>query len=99
MVGLVVSSLAELGCGGALYAMRESEASEAVTHAEQLDAPAMAPYEYYFALEHLRKARSEAAEGDYGDAERLATTARDQARRAAALARASVSSSAAPGER
>jgi len=44
-----------------------------------------APYEYYFAKEHLDKAKSEAAEADYGDAYELANVALEYATRAATL--------------
>jgi hypothetical protein len=85
--GLVlVTVAAALGCGNTLYAIRISQASDAVARAEQLEAPVRAPYEYHFALEHLRKARSEAAEADFGDAERLAETALDYANRAVRVA-------------
>ena len=83
---LVTVVAAALGCGNALYAIRISQASDAMARAEQLEAPVRAPYEYHFALEHLRKARSEAAEADFGDAERLAATALDYANRAVRLA-------------
>jgi hypothetical protein len=73
-------------CGNTLYAIRISQASDAVARAEQLEAPVRAPYEYHFALEHLRKARSEAAEADFGDAERLAETALEYANRALQVA-------------
>jgi hypothetical protein len=73
-------------CGNTLYAIRISQASDAVARAEQLEAPVRAPYEYHFALEHLRKARSEASEADFGDAERLAETALDYAQRAVRVA-------------
>lgn len=63
------------GCGNALYATRVLRASDEVARAEQLDAAREAPYEYFYAVEHLRKARSEAVEGDYSDAAELAETA------------------------
>ena len=84
---LLVAVVAGAGaCGNTLYAIRISQASDAVARAEQLEAPVRAPYEYHFALEHLRKARSEATEADFGDAERLAETALDYARRALQVA-------------
>jgi len=75
-----------LGCGNALYAARVTQASEEVARAEQLGAATRAPYEYYFAQEHLRKARTEATEADYGDAIALAEAAYDYASRAVQLA-------------
>jgi uncharacterized protein DUF4398 len=85
-LGLVVSAGLTLACGNAVYVVRVAQASDAVARAEQLGAATRAPYEYHFALEHLRKARSEAAEADYGDAERLALTAYDYATRAVSVA-------------
>jgi Domain of unknown function (DUF4398) len=73
-------------CGNISYALRVTRASDALARAEQLDAAARAPYEYHFALEHLKKARSEAASADFGDAERLASVALEYANRAVQLA-------------
>jgi hypothetical protein len=80
--GLVLAT----GCGNAIYVTRITRASDEVARAEQLGAAARAPYEYYFALEHLRKARTEATEADYGDAIALAQTAYDYASRAVQVA-------------
>jgi hypothetical protein len=70
------------GCGNAIYVLRITQASDELGRAEQLDAARKAPYEYHFALEHLHKARTEAAEADFGDAIRLAEIAHVYARRA-----------------
>lgn len=75
-----------LGCGNAIYAARITQASQELARAEQLGAEARAPYEYHFALEHLRKARSEATEADFGDAIELARIAYDYASRAVQVA-------------
>lgn len=75
-----------LGCGNAIYAARITQASEELARAEQLGAEARAPYEYHYALEHLRKARSEAMEADYGQAIELARVAFDYASRAVQVA-------------
>jgi hypothetical protein len=75
------------GCGSGWYALRASEAESELRQAEQAGAVQHAPYDYYFSLEHLRKARAEAADADYGDAVALAETARDSARRAFERAR------------
>jgi hypothetical protein len=82
----VVAGVSVCGCGGVLYSVRLAQASDALMRAEQLGASARAPYEYNYALEHLRKAREEAARADYGDAERLADRAYDYANRAVQLA-------------
>lgn len=80
LVGLGV--LGAIGCGNALYAARVTQASEELERAEQLDAAVRAPYEYNYALEHLRKARTEALEADYSAAISLAQVAFDYASRA-----------------
>lgn len=74
------------GCGNALYAVRITQASAELARAEQLDAAHRAPYEYHYALEHLRKARGEAVEADYADAAALAEIAYDFASRAIQVA-------------
>jgi hypothetical protein len=84
--GLVAGLASVLGCGNALYAARVTQASDEVARAEQLGAATRAPYEYYYALEHLRKARTEALEADYGAAISLAEAAYDYASRAVQVA-------------
>jgi hypothetical protein len=81
-----VGTLSVSGCGNTLYAMSVTRASDELARAEQLEAAEKAPYEYYYALEHLRKARSEAARADYGDALVLAEAAYEHARRAIQVA-------------
>lgn len=83
---LFLVALPSLGCGNTLYALRVTRATDALARAEQLEAATRAPYEYHFALEHLKKARSEAANADFGDAERLASVALEYANRAVQLA-------------
>lgn len=70
------------GCGHPLYIARAAQASAKLARAEQLDAAEKAPYEYYYALEHLREARSEALQAEYGDAVALLQVAFDYATRA-----------------
>ncbi len=60
------------GCGNTLYAFSVNSASSKLEEARELGAEELAPYEYYYAREHLTKARQEAAEADYGDATDLA---------------------------
>ena len=83
---LALGASVALGCGNAIYAAHITQASEELARAEQLGAEARAPYEYHYALEHLRKARSEAMEADYGDAIALARVAHDYASRAVQVA-------------
>jgi hypothetical protein len=83
---IIPGLLLALGCGNALYAVRVTQASAELQRAEQLDAARRAPYEYFYALEHLKKARSEAVEADYGDAAALAEIAFHYAERAIQVA-------------
>lgn len=82
----VTAGCALAGCGPSIYAVRMAQASDELARAEQLDAARKAPYEYHFALEHLRKARTEAAQSSFGDAVQLALEAREYASRAVQLA-------------
>ena len=82
-----VSFLLATGCGNTLYAVQVNAASSKVEEARALGAEQYAPYEYYYAKEHLEKAQSEAAEADYSDAVDLAEASEDYADKAIRLAR------------
>lgn len=84
-VGLL-SALAA-GCGNTLYAMQISAASSKLEEARELGAEQYAPYEYWYAYEHIEKAQSEASEADYGDAVDLAEVGEEYADKAIKLAR------------
>jgi len=75
------------GCGNTLYAIEMSSASSKLEEAHELGAEQYAPYEYWFAYEHVEKAQSEAAEADYGDALKLAEQGEEYAEKAIKLAR------------
>ena len=82
----VLSLWSMAACGGVSYSLRIVQASDALARAEQLGAAVRAPYEYHYALEHLRKAREQASRSEYGMAERLADIANTHANRAVQLA-------------
>lgn len=82
-----VALTAMAGCGGTLYAVQASSAASSLEQAREVDAETRAPYEYYMAREHLRKAQEEAAAGSYGDAVDLADLAEQYAEKAIKLAR------------
>jgi hypothetical protein len=82
-----LAGLASAGCGNTLYVFRVNAAANRLEEAKQLGAEKLAPYEYYYAAEHLNKARSEAAEADYSDAINLAEIAEEHAEKAIRLAR------------
>lgn len=75
------------GCGNTLYAVQASSASNKVEEAHELGAEKLAPYEYYYAREHLLKAQEEAAAADYGDAIDLASAAEEHADKAIRLSK------------
>ncbi len=73
------------GCGGIHYSIAVNSAASRVEEAKALGADQLAPYEYYFAKEHLQQAQIEAAEASYSDAVNLAEEAEDHANSAIAL--------------
>lgn len=76
-----------VGCGNTIYAIQVNAASSKLEEARELQAEKYAPYEYYFAREHLNKAQTEASEADYSDAINLAEVAEEYADKAIQLAR------------
>ncbi len=75
------------GCGPSIYVFEVNSASKRVEEAREIGAEQLAPYDYYYAEAHLKKAREEAAEADYGDAIKLASVAEEHAAKAVKLAR------------
>jgi hypothetical protein len=75
------------GCGHTIYAINANAATAKLEEAHELGAELYAPYEYWFALEHIDKAQTEASEGDYGDAIDLAKIGEEYADKAIELAR------------
>jgi hypothetical protein len=84
------------GCGGVYYAVTVSAASSRVEEARVLGAETLAPYEYYYAREHLEQAQFEAAEASYSDAAHYAETAEEYAAKAVEVARAAKRNAATP---
>jgi hypothetical protein len=82
-----LTAVLAVGCGNTLYAIQISAASSKLEEAQELGAEQYAPYEYWFAYEHIEKAQSEASEADYGDAVKLAEVGEEYADRAIKLAR------------
>ena len=81
----VVLGLAVQGCGGVYYVATVNAASSRLEHAKEVGAEHAAPYEYYFAKEHLRQAMVEASEASYSDAAAYAETAEEYANKAIEL--------------
>jgi hypothetical protein len=73
------------GCGSVQYAIAVNSAASRVAEARALGADQFAPYEYYFAKEHLEQAQIEASEASYSDASNLAEEAEDHANSAIQL--------------
>lgn len=82
-----LASFGLFGCGNTFYALQATSASNKLQEAHELNAEKHAPYEYYLASEHLKKAKSEAAEADYGDATNLAEAAEEYADKAIQVTR------------
>jgi hypothetical protein len=74
------------GCGGLHYAILVNAAASRVEEAKAIGAEQLAPYEYYYAKEHLEQAQIEASEASYSDAANLAQEAEQYATKAIELA-------------
>jgi hypothetical protein len=55
-MGSVATLVLASGCGNTIYAVEANSASNKVEEAHELGAEKLAPYEYYYAKEHLEKA-------------------------------------------
>jgi hypothetical protein len=70
------------GCGGVYYTVSINAAQTRLEQAREMGAETKAPFEYYYAREHLRQAQVEAAEASYSDAASMAETAETYAQKA-----------------
>jgi len=84
---VIAAVVGTTGCGNALYAVQANSAASKLEEAQELGAEQYAPYEYFYAREHLQKAQTEASEADYSDAINLAKTSEEYADKAIRLAR------------
>jgi hypothetical protein len=75
------------GCGNFFYALYASGATSKLETAQALGAEKYAPYEFYYAKEHLQKAMEEASAADYGDAIDFADEAEKYAEKAIQLSK------------
>ncbi len=85
---LLLLPLSSTACGGVYYAATVNGAAGKLEEARVLGADTLAPYEYYYAKEHLEAAQFEAAEASYSDAAHYAETAEEYATKAIQLAQA-----------
>ena len=76
-----------VGCGPAMYTVSIVPASREVQRAQEVGAAEHAPYEYYYALEFLNRARHEVGEAEYQNARRYANIAREYGKKARRRAR------------
>jgi hypothetical protein len=83
---LALCALGMTGCGGVHYAIAVNAAAARVEEARAVGAEQLAPYEYYYAKEHLEQAQVEAAEASYSDAANLAEAAEEYATKSIELA-------------
>jgi Domain of unknown function (DUF4398) len=88
MLVAVLLFAAAAGCGGVNYAIAANSAASRLEEARALGAEQLAPYEYYYAKEHLEQAQIEATEASYSDAANLAELAEEKANQAIQLAQA-----------
>lgn len=70
------------GCGSVYYLVSVNAASSRLEQARAMGAESTAPFEYYYAREHLHQAQVEAQEASYGDAAAYAETAESYAQKA-----------------
>jgi hypothetical protein len=84
-VTLALAAFSTQACGGVYYAATVNAASSRLEHAKEVGAEQYAPYEYYFAKEHLRQAMVEASDASYSDAAAYAETAEEYAAKAIEL--------------
>ena len=74
--------LLSMGCGGVYYTVSINAAQTKLEQAREMGAETKAPFEYYYAREHLRQAQVEASEASYSDAASMAETAETYAQKA-----------------
>ncbi len=84
-LAIVVQGVLLGGCGAVQYAVAINTAVARVEEARALGADRFAPFEYYFAKEHLEQAQIEASEASYSDAIALASEAATHANAAIEL--------------
>jgi Domain of unknown function (DUF4398) len=89
LAAVVCVGAMQAGCGGVYSAVSVNAAAARLEQARAMGAESTAPYEYYFAKEHLREAQHQAAEASYGDAATYAETAETYAQKAIDLIQAS----------
>ncbi len=87
--GVVVLAPMLGGCGGAWYGFQVGSAAARVEEARAQGAEQLAPYEYYYAKEHLHQAQIEASEASYSDAANYAEIAEEYATKAIQLSHSS----------
>ena len=82
LAAMVCVGGSQAGCGGVYYAVSVNAAEARLEQARAMGAESAAPYEYYYAKEHLREAQLHASEASYGDAATYAETAETYAQKA-----------------
>ena len=82
LAAVITLASALSGCGGVYSATSINAAESRLEQARQMGAESAAPFEYYYAREHLREAQLQASEASYGDAASFAETAETYAQKA-----------------
>lgn len=84
---VLVIGLVAAGCGPIEYSAVILDAHAAMAEAREADAHIHAPYEYYYAKEHIQKSREEAGYADYQASAQFGRTAEEYAMKARDIAR------------
>lgn len=84
---LLVGAVLVTGCGPTLYSANAHKAAKRVEAARHAKAAEHAPFEYYYAVENLEKAREEAGHASYQSAIEYARIAKEFGEKARELAR------------
>jgi Domain of unknown function (DUF4398) len=88
LTALTLAVAGGAGCGGVYYTAEVYGASSRLEYARVLGAETLAPYEYYYAKEHLTQAQIESSHANYSDAAHYAETAEEYADKAVQLTQA-----------
>ncbi len=88
LCGGLLALLSGSGCVAASAAVQSTKAARAVEHARRSNAGEHAPYEFALAEAYLAKAREEASQAEYQDANRLSRKSQENAAKAVERSRA-----------
>jgi len=82
---IAVLGCAVMSCGPVHYSVHVIRASAALAEAEESNAAEMAPYEFYYADEHMKQARREVGYSDFQAAAKCAKIATEYGNKATSI--------------